>query len=441
MWTSRRGWAAGAGNAGDDGLLPGSDDPDRDAAVPSTASAERHARHAHAAIGWAGIVNPVSPTGLTEDQLDGYTYAATTVYGGNFLKAWHTSTGLGTSVALIDDGFDPATTALYGDFSTALSRSFAVPSFGRFGSSSSTSIAEPPGDYHGTTTSGLIGDSGANDLPVGIAPNAEIIGVKVTFGNTPFSYFVEALQYASSVAEVINNSWAYDGYGEGEPTDPDYATWYSALTTAVTDGRGGLGDVVVFAAGNDRTDANTVALQPINANPEVIAVAASDPDGLVASYSNPGPGLLVAAIGDNVTVPLPGGTTYGTGSGTSYAAPTISSVVSLMLGVNPALGWRDVQEILANSAYAPPPSAAGFVTNGATDWNGGGMQFSEDLGFGVVDANVAVNLARAWTEQSTSANQVTQTVTDSADVSIAAGRDDQPACSASPPPFACSRSR
>ena len=71
---------------------------------------------------------------------------------------------------------------------------------------------------------------------------------------------------------------------------------------------------------------------------------------------------------------------------------------------SPNLGWRDIQEILADSAYEPAPSAAGFVTNAAKDWNGGGMHFSDDLGFGIVDANVAVNLARAWTEQSTSAN-------------------------------------
>jgi subtilisin-like proprotein convertase family protein len=400
---------------------PGIDDA---ASVPVAAPAGTSATAADvtgadAIAASAGIVHPVPPTGYVEDQLDGYTYGATTVYGSNIIAAWRYSTGLRTSVALIDDGFDPATTKLYGDFSNALSRSFAVGSSYRIGFASASNIGEPAGGYHGTTTSGLIGDSGANGLPVGLAPNAEIIGVKVTFGNVPFSTFVEALQYASAVGEVINNSWAFSGYGVGEPTDWDFAAWYSALNAAVKYGRFGLGDIVVFAAGNDRADANTVALQPITANPEVIAVAASDPDGLVASYSNPGPGLLVAAIGDNVAVPLPGGTLYGLGSGTSYAAPTVSAIVSLMLSVNPKLGWRDVQEILADSAYAPPPSAGGFTTNGATGWNGGGMQFSEDLGFGVVDANVAVNLARAWTEQSTSANQVSRTVTDSTSVTIA----------------------
>ena len=83
----------------------------------------------------------------------------------------------------------------------------------------------------------------------------------------------------------------------------------------------------------------------------------------------------------------------------------------MMLSVNPNLGWRDVQEILADASYMPAPSAGSFTYNGAKDWNGGGMHFSNDLGYGVVDANVAVNLARAWTEQSTSANMDVATVT------------------------------
>lgn len=428
MWTLKRGWSDGTWDGSGDGAALADA-----ASVVAAASAaatledgpptpvtgvEASDQVASPASGDdvedAGIVHPAPPTGITEVQLDSYTYGPTSVYGSNIVAAWKYSTGLGTRVALIDDGFDPATTATYGDFSTQISRSFAG---GR-----SNSLGEPSGGFHGTTTSGLIGDSGAHGLPVGLAPNAEIIGVKVSFGNSPWSEFVQALQYASSVAEVINNSWAFDGYGVGEPTDSYFTAWYSVLQTAVRFDRGGLGDIVVFAAGNDRADANTVALQPINSNPEVIAVAASDADGLVASYSNPGPGLLVAAIGDDVAVPMPGGTSYAYGYGTSYAAPTVSAIVSLMLSVNPNLGWRDVQEILADSAYAPPPSAGGFVTNGATTWNGGGMQFSEDLGFGVVDANVAVNLARAWTEQSTSANLLTPTDTETSAFTIAAGR-------------------
>jgi subtilisin-like proprotein convertase family protein len=361
----------------------------------------------------ASVVNPVPTPGISAVQLAGYTYGPTSVYGSNITEAWSLATGLGTTVALIDDGFDSATTHYYGNFFTALSKNF--------GTGSASDISEPSGGFHGTTTSGLIGSSGADGLPVGLAPNATIVGCKVTFGDVAFTEFTQALSYAASVAGVINNSWGFDGYfGVGEPGQPAYAGWYAAVQSAVVSGRGGLGDVIVFAAGNDRTDDNTLALSPLSADPREIAVAASDANGSVAYYSTQGPGLLVSAIGDSVAVPYPGATVeYGTG--TSYSAPTVSAIASLLLQVDPALGWRDVQEILADSAYAPAPSAAGFVTNGATDWNGGGMHFSNDLGYGVVDANVAVHLAAAWTTSSTNANLVTAAATKSGTFLVGVG--------------------
>ncbi len=42
--------------------------------------------------------------------------------------------------------------------------------------------------------------------------------------------------------------------------------------------------------------------------------------------------------------------------------------------------------------------------NGATNWNGGGLHFSNDYGYGLVDALAAVRLAETWTLQQTSAN-------------------------------------
>ena len=84
-----------------------------------------------------------------------------------------------------------------------------------------------------------------------------------------------------------------------------------------------------------------------------------------------------------------------------------------MLEANPDLGWRDVQEILALSArqVGDPASLSGYEKyawsyNGADNWNGGGMHFSNDYGFGLVDALAAVRLAESWTLSGTSANEV-----------------------------------
>jgi Ca2+-binding RTX toxin-like protein len=79
-------------------------------------------------------------------------------------------------------------------------------------------------------------------------------------------------------------------------------------------------------------------------------------------------------------------------------------VVALMLEANPHLGYRDVQEILAYSAWHPDNQD--WKTNGASNFNLGGLQFNDQTGFGVVDAYSAVRLAQSWTKQSTALNEV-----------------------------------
>ena len=386
------------------GLIHDIDDDEPAMAVgpvpPSPPQAAENSRGAAGGVVAEGTVTPSARTMIPETQLDGYTYStatpsASTVYGSNFVSAWEVATGAGVTVGLIDSGFDPTVLTNWSAMSTTFTGGGMAP---------------PAGTYHGITTSGVIGAPGSNDGPIGVAPNSTILGLKITFGAfsvDPFSTYVQALAYGAQYASVINNSWDISGYGLGAPTQSYYAPWYAALQTAISSGRDGLGTIVVMAAGNDRADANDVGLQPISSDPRVICVAASTAAGVVASFSNPGAGLLTSAIGVDVLSPEPGldsDENYYINYGTSFSAPQISGVVALMLQANPNLGWRDVQEILADASYEPPPSASSFVTNSATGWNGGGMHFSNDLGFGVIDANVAVNLALAWTLQSTDAN-------------------------------------
>ena len=88
------------------------------------------------------------------------------------------------------------------------------------------------------------------------------------------------------------------------------------------------------------------------------------------------------------------------------AGPMVTGIVALMLQANPNLGWRDVQNILAASA-THTGSAIGATTPGtnensnwflnhAADWNGGGMHFSNDYGYGMVNAYNAVRMAEMW---------------------------------------------
>ena len=89
-------------------------------------------------------------------------------------------------------------------------------------------------------------------------------------------------------------------------------------------------------------------------------------------------------------------------TGTSAAAPMVSGVAALIWQANHTLTWRDVRHILATTARKIDPHFApikldnsdftaepGWVTNKA------GFSYHNWYGFGLVDAQAAVNMARS----------------------------------------------
>jgi kexin len=67
----------------------------------------------------------------------------------------------------------------------------------------------------------------------------------------------------------------------------------------------------------------------------------------------------------------------------------VSGVAALMLSANPQLTWRDVRLILAQTARKNDPSDTGWSTSS-------GYHFNHKYGFGVADANAAVQAAKTW---------------------------------------------
>ena len=82
----------------------------------------------------------------------------------------------------------------------------------------------------------------------------------------------------------------------------------------------------------------------------------------------------------------------------------------MMLYANPNLSWRDVRMILARTARKNNSGDSDWTTNGA------GLNINHKYGFGVVDANAAVNLARNWISLATQKTFQTSTSTVSATV-------------------------
>ena len=83
--------------------------------------------------------------------------------------------------------------------------------------------------------------------------------------------------------------------------------------------------------------------------------------------------------------------------GTSAAAPVVAGVVALIRAANPALTWRDVKVILADSAALPPVIATNSCNGGAKYSDSSGKYcHNHSYGFGIVDAEKAVSLAMQW---------------------------------------------
>ena len=153
---------------------------------------------------------------------------------------------------------------------------------------------------------------------------------------------------------MINNSWGFSGCEDL----PLYGVLDRALDYAAENGRGGLGTVVVFSAGNDACDDST---NEFLQHPAIIGVSAIDHNDLLEDYSNWGDTVDIAGqAGGMVTTDVGGEPGYGnhrgdpdyTGgfSGTSSAAPVVSGVMGLIFAANPQLTARQARDVLCDTA-------------------------------------------------------------------------------------------
>jgi len=331
----------------------------------------------------------------------------------NVTAVWDDYTGAGVSIAVYDDGVDFTHSDLNDNYDATQHLVIG----------GTTYSAMPTTGYHGTAVAGLIAAENDGTGTVGVAYGSSITGVPIL--RSSMAPDLLASMWQMNRFDIVNNSWGYTTAFQvnANSTDSFWTSFEGALVNAGT-GRDGLGTIIVKSAGNNRASGLDTNYDNFTNHRQVIAVGAVDHNGKVAYYSTPGANLLVVAPSSTYGVGLTttdvagaagnnSGDYLSTFGGTSAAAPIVSGVVALMLEANPDLGWRDVQEILALSArqVGDPGSLSGsekyaWSYNGADNWNGGGMHFSNDYGFGLVDALAAVRLAESWTLSSTSANEV-----------------------------------
>ena len=309
------------------------------------------------------------------------------------------------------------------------------------------------GNQHGTACMGMaaatgIEADGSQSEFYGSAPNASLVDVRIgtDIGAGPFeTYLIEQEFYESAMnglqwiidnkdtawpgvdeslhgIDIISLSWGITSHEGGGSDGEDM---HSRILDEATE----AGVTVSNAAGNDGDDND--GLSGMSSSSLSITVGATDDkntidreDDTVASYSSRGPRrdngdgnpineLIpeVSAPGTNIIQAegcvtsggchndIPGqdasdNTYTGRGSGTSYATPSVTGIIALMMEANPDLSPMQIKEVLKQTAERRGPASAPTVD---PYWN-------RDFGYGMVDARAAVELSMHLLETNQTAN-------------------------------------
>jgi len=332
--------------------------------------------------------------------------------------AWPRSQGQGVRVAVIDGPVE----TLHADLT---SNALAGSSFDYRLGSATEPLPCHAQDAHGTAVAGILAAARSNGFGgSGVAPLASIVAYNAIEAGARADVTHQRIANAlgrSPLNQIYNLSWGSDDDGALHAANAAVA---AAIELGIRTGRGGLGALYVFASGNGGCQSvnGSVMRDPLDANrclyrdmtgfdghlnlPGSLTACAVDRDGRLPLWGEEGENLLVCGLSSDsagangITTLAPGNSTRSDFGGASAAAPMVSGVIALMLGVEPRLSWRDIRWILAETARENLPTDPSWSDTALDKWppqlSNGQMvrkRFSRRFGFGVVNAAAAVERA------------------------------------------------
>ncbi len=322
---------------------------------------------AAAALLSAGVVESAEPNYVltlsktSDDPMLGQLWGLATVSAS---AAWDQSTGAAlTRVAILDTGTELGHTDLEPNL---WSNPDEIPGNGVDddhnglvddvrGWDFANGDADPSDDHgHGTHVAGTVGAMGNNALGVvGVNWRVRLVPIKVCgISSCLTTHFAEGLLYAAKLKTRAANA-SLGGY---HPALSYERAAIQALNAA--------GGVLVAAAGNDGTNNDAAPHYPSSYDePNVLSVAASDPNDQRASFSNYGANSVhIAAPGSGILSTYVGNS-YAKADGTSMAAPHVAGAVALYASVHASDEPSAIKARVIQSADLLP-SMQGKVASG-----------------------------------------------------------------------------
>lgn len=259
---------------------------------------------------------------------------------------------------------------------------------------------------HGIYCAGVIAARQDNNTCIsGVSPKADIMSIAFNGNISDYNGLEISLGFTEAYdrgADVINCAWSYNG-GRCRLID-------ESITDALTKGRRGNGCVVVFAAGDYRNDATYLDPEkvryPADCNPRILTVGGITGFGerLLQGYSSQHYVFVSSCYGEELDVVAPATQIYTTSyprspgspvncygdfDGTSAACAHVSGVAALILSAHPELTSDQVVSLIEYTARKIRPDIYSYQFDDIHPFGG----WNEELGYGLIDAGVAVAIA------------------------------------------------
>ncbi|NXL51409.1 PCSK4 convertase, partial [Podilymbus podiceps] len=335
----------------------------------------------------------------------------------NILTAWSKGyTGLGVVLTVLDDGIEKDHPDLAANYDPLASYDF------------NSNDPDPQPRYaagdenrHGTRCAGEVAAAANNRVcGAGVAYNARVGGVRMLDG--PITDVVEAqsLSLRPQHIHIYSASWGPedDGRTVDGPGVLAREAFYrgvtkvsSVLASATSlaqglpahpllpppcQGRGGLGSIFVWASGNGGINYDNCNCDGYTNSIYTLSVGSVLPGGRRPRYGEGCSAILTATYSSRTTSEEQIVTTdlhhrcTDKHSGTSASAPLAAGMIALALEANPALTWRDLQHLVVRTSKPTHLQAEDWAVNGA------GRKVSHHYGYGLLDAGLLVEMAKAW---------------------------------------------